>query len=188
MRRSTETPRGDTVSMRDAGDGGRPRDLSYGLPFVDEHHVVVAADAAEVWRTLTGLAGRQGGGLREAYARLVGAKPAAASGPALETGSTLPGMRVVESVPGCRAVLAGRHFYSRYTLELGLEPAPGGSGTVLRAATYAAFPGPLGFVYRQLVIGSGVHGKLMRRLLTDLRDRTERSPDMPVPPGFPSRQ
>ncbi|MGW5198138.1 hypothetical protein [Streptomyces spiralis] len=168
--------------MRDAGNGGRPRDLSYGLPFVDEYHVAVAADAAEVWRTLTGWAGQQGGGPREAYARLVGARPTAASGPALETGSTLPGMRVVESVPGCRAVLAGRHLYSRYALELGLEPAPGGSGTVLRAATYAAFPGPLGFVYRQLVIGSGVHGKLMRRLLAHLRDRAEGSPGVPVPP------
>jgi hypothetical protein len=159
------------VSTRDAWSGGRPGDLSYGLPFVDEHHVVVAAGAAAVWQTLTGVVGRKRVGRSEAYARLVGAEPAAASGSALEEGSTLPGMRVVESVPGCRAVLAGRHFFFRYTLVLELESAPDGSGTVLRAATYAVFPGPLGFVYRQLVIGSGAHGKLVRRLLAEVRDR-----------------
>ncbi|MGW0080288.1 hypothetical protein [Streptomyces sp. NPDC003393] len=171
------------MSAENAGNGSRPKELPYGLPFVDEHRIVVAADAAAVWRTLAGSAGRPRGGLREAYARLVRARPAAVSGPALQTGSTLPGMRVVESVPGRRAVLAGRHFYARYALELELESASEQPGTVLRATTYAAFPGPLGFVYRQLVIGSGVHGKLMRRLLAGLRDRTERGLRVPVPPG-----
>lgn len=149
------------------------RGPAYGLPFVDEHEVVVAAGADAVWRTLTGVAGRGRGGPREAYARLVGARPVAASGPALAEGSTLPGMRVVESVPGRRAVLAGRHLFSRYRLVLELEPVPDGAGTVLRAVTYAVFPGPLGFVYRQLVIGSGAHRVLMRRLLAGVRDRTE---------------
>jgi hypothetical protein len=154
--------------------GGRPEERPYGLPFVDEHQVVVAADADAVWRTLTGTVGQKRGGRREAYARMVGAEPAAASGPALEEGSTLPGMRVVESKPGRRAVLSGRHFFSRYTLVVELEPAPQGVGTVLRAVTYAVFPGPLGFVYRQLAIGSGAHGMLVRRLLAGVRDRTER--------------
>ncbi|MFG2558685.1 hypothetical protein [Streptomyces sp. NPDC048496] len=141
---------------------------------MDEHRVPVAAGAAEVWRALTEVVGRKRGGRSEAYARLVRAEPAAASGPALVEGSTLPGMRVVESAPGRRAVLAGRHFLSRYTLLFELVPRPDGSGTVLVAGTYAVSPGPLGFAYRQLVIGSGAHGKLVRRLLAEVRDRAER--------------
>ncbi|MET9736331.1 hypothetical protein ABZZ79_38635 [Streptomyces sp. NPDC006458] len=169
--------------MSGAGEQGRAggwpsvpggRDPLTGLPFVDEHRVLVAADAAQVWRTLTEVVGRKRGGRSEAYARLVRAEPAAASGPPLELGSTLPGMRVVESVPGVRAVLTGRHFFSRYTLLVALEPEPDGPGTVLVAGTYAVFPGPFGFVYRQLVIESGAHTKAVRGLLAKVRDRAER--------------
>ena len=41
----------------------------------------------------------------------------------------------------------------------------GGDGTLLRARSYARFPGPHGFVYRQLVIGSRAHRILLNRLL-----------------------
>ncbi len=151
------------------------RDPLEGLPFVDEHRVLVAADAGRVWRTLAEVVGRKRGGGSEAYARLVCAEPATASGPPLELGSTLPGMRVVESVPGRRAVLAGRHFLSRYTLTVVLEPEPDGPGTVLAAGTYAVFPGPLGFAYRLLVIESGAHEKAVRALLERVRERAERA-------------
>ncbi|MFF2014260.1 hypothetical protein ACFVWY_35115 [Streptomyces sp. NPDC058195] len=146
-----------------------------GLPFVDEHRVLVAADAGQVWQTLAETVGRKRGGGSEAYARLVRAEPATASGPPLELGSTLPGMRVVESVPGRRAALTGRHFLSRYTLTVALEPELDGPGTVLTAGTYAVFPGPLGFVYRLLVIESGAHEKVVRRLLARVRERAERA-------------
>lgn len=75
------------------------RGPAYGLPFVDEHEVVVAAGADAVWRTLTGTAGRRRGGPRETYARLVGARPVAASEPAL-----------VEGTVACRSPATGSHL------------------------------------------------------------------------------
>jgi hypothetical protein len=42
---------------------------------------------------------------------------------------------------------------------------------MLRARSYAEFPGPAGRVYRALVIGSGGHRIMVRRLLRDVADR-----------------
>jgi hypothetical protein len=47
------------------------------------------------------------------------------------------------------------------------------SGTLLSATTSAAFPGPHGWVYRLLVIGSRVHRVLVIRFLHDVRRRAE---------------
>jgi hypothetical protein len=79
---------------------------------------------------------------------------------------------VAEAVPGRRARLAGRHRFSRYTLDLTLAPAPG--GTTLAARTHAEFPGFLGGVYRALVITSGAHHVLVGRLLRTVARRAER--------------
>lgn len=49
-----------------------------------------------------------------------------------------------------------------------------GPGRVrVRAETRAVFPGPAGGLYRLLVIGTGAHVKLTRRLLTSIRRHAE---------------
>jgi hypothetical protein len=144
------------------------------LPFVDEHHVLVAAPSAVVWRSLAAQFAR---GLRisgaEAYARLVAAEPRRASGTPLREGATLPGFRIAESVPGEHVRLIGRHRFSEYALTLTLVARPG--ETLLSALTHARFPGAGGYVYRQLVIGSGAHHLLVPRLLHAVRRRAERN-------------
>jgi hypothetical protein len=142
------------------------------LPFIDERRVHIAAPAEAVWAELVEQARRIGGGGAAWYAPLVGAQPRTASGPPLTEGATLPGFAVVESVPGHRVLLHGRHRFSRYALALTLTP--GAAGTDLTARTDAAFPGVPGWCYRQLVIGSGAHAVLVGRLLRGVRAAAER--------------
>lgn len=72
-----------------------------------------------------------------------------------------------EEVPPRRLALVGRHRFSRYSLVFELDPR--GRHTVLRALTYARFPGPHGAVYRLLVIGTRLHVVATRRLLGSIR-------------------
>jgi hypothetical protein len=78
------------------------------------------------------------------------------------------GFRVTESTPPAKLVLEGRHPFSRYALVFLIEPRAGG-GACAVAQTWAAFPGVAGSVYRALVIGSGIHAVLVRRMLRRLR-------------------
>ncbi|WP_425836630.1 hypothetical protein [Streptomyces fractus] len=142
-------------------------------PFVDEHRIVVDAPVERVWPVVAAEFGRSGGRSFEVYARFIRATPPRSSGAPLAQGSTLPGFAVVYAVPGRSARLVGRHLYSRYELTLDLAERPG--GTLVRARTYAAFPGPLGRVYRLLVIDSGAHRALMVRRLAATRRRAERT-------------
>lgn len=137
------------------------------LPFVDEHVVHVAAPAAVLWGALTAQLPRLT--TSETFARLLGAAPDRASGRTIAEGATLPGFRVAEAVPGHRLRLVGRHRFSRYELRLTLAAQP--TGTLLRASTFATFPGPHGRAYRVLVIGSRVHRVVVRRFLRDVRRR-----------------
>lgn len=135
------------------------------LPFVDEHHVVVAGSAAQVWeRLIQLLPGFASGG---PLVHVLGTRPRYASGTIAAEGSTLAGFKVERSVPGQLLVLTGRHRFSRYALTFTLT-AQGGE-TLLAARTNAAFPGVHGFFYRQLVIGSGAHRVLVKRFLNQLR-------------------
>ena len=59
--------------------------------------------------------------------------------------------------------LKGRHPFAAYRLVFELDPEPG--GVSLRALTFAAFPGLHGKLYRALVIGSGGHRFVVRRML-----------------------
>jgi hypothetical protein len=68
-------------------------------------------------------------------------------------------------------VLTGRHRFSRYALILTLAEQP--DGTMLCARTQASFPGLHGSLYRALVIGSGAHRVLVRRLLRTIRRSAE---------------
>ncbi|WP_367324594.1 hypothetical protein [Streptomyces sp. HUAS ZL42] len=145
------------------------------LPRIDEHTTVVAARAADVWRGLGETLVRSFTRPRSArYARLVGTADRKASGPSpLIKGSTLPGFHVADAVPERELVLVGGHRFSSYALIFRLDEA--GPGHIrLRAETRAAFPGPSGGLYRRLVIGTGGHRILVRRLLTAVRRRSER--------------
>jgi hypothetical protein len=144
------------------------------LPRVDEHTSVVAAEPGDVWQALgETLEGSLNRPRSARYARLVGVADRTASGPRpLAAGSVLPGFRVADATPGRELVLVGRHHFSTYALVLRLDGA--GDGRVrLRAETRARFPGPLGALYRLLVVSSGAHGLLTGRLLATIGRRAE---------------
>jgi hypothetical protein len=80
------------------------------------------------------------------------------------------GFAVAEEIPNERLALAGRHRFSRYLLVFDLAAAGShGEGTTATATTYAAFPGPHGFAYRALVIGSRGHAVAVHRMLRWIR-------------------
>jgi hypothetical protein len=129
------------------------------LPYVDEHSQRVDAPADVVWAALLKvLRGEMGGSARVAW--ILGCDPAQGTPEfAGRPGEAVPGFRVVESKPGRRLALRGRHRFSDYALTFVLERDR------LRALTHAAFPGVLGQLYRAAVIGSGGHRLVTRRLL-----------------------
>lgn len=144
------------------------------LPWIDEHTTVAAAGPDDVWHALVETLERSSGRPRSArYARLVGVADRTASGPRpLTEGSVLPGFRVARATPGRELVLVGRHRFSTYALVFRLHGT--GDGRVrLRAETRARFPGPLGALYRLLVISSGAHALLTGRLLAAIGRRAE---------------
>ena len=143
------------------------------LPFVDERRVLVTAPAAAVWRALAQQFAGPGRSATQAYAHLVAAEPRRASGRMFDHGASVPGFRVDEVEPEQCVRLVGRHRFSRYALVLTLDARP--DGTLLRAGTYAVFPGLHGTVYRGLVIGSGGHGVIVDRMLRAVRRRAARS-------------
>ncbi|MCC9705124.1 hypothetical protein E4N62_07585 [Streptomyces sp. MNU76] len=147
------------------------------LPFVDEHTILVAADVEDVWWALAEAldwAFSRPSAVR--YAKLVGCADHTAGGPrppvAGET--AFPGFRTASAVPPRELTLLGRHRFSSYTWTFRLDDAEPGGGVRLRAETRATFPGPVGGLYRLLVLGTGTHAKLTRRLLTTARLLAER--------------
>lgn len=139
------------------------------LPFIDEHRVLVPAPAPAVWRSLA----RQFTPARldgaKALAYLLATDPGRASGTPLDQGATVPGFAVSEAVPDRLVRLTGRHRFSRYALVFSLTAQAG--GTLLSAASYGEFPGPHGWAYRQLVIGSGAHRVIVARMLRTIGAR-----------------
>jgi hypothetical protein len=119
------------------------------LPFVDEHRTRIAQPRPKVWSALDRYAARS---LRlpRPLDRVLGTDPPEG----FERGTVLPPERLD---------LVGRHRFSTYLLRFELEDDDG--ATVLRALTYAAFPGVRGRVYRTLVIGSRGHAWSVRRML-----------------------
>jgi hypothetical protein len=150
------------------------------LPYVDEHAVTIEAEPDTVWRLL-------GERIDEAFthgavatfAGVVGCESRTASGPRpLTEGSTIPGFRVATAVPERELVLRGHHRFSQYELAFRLE-AVGSQRTRLAAVTRAAFPGWSGRIYRLFVIGTGGHVVAVRRLLTDVKRRSETPARLP---------
>jgi hypothetical protein len=129
------------------------------LPYIDEHTQPMTVPADVVWTALVSVLRRHMGGSRR-VARILGCDPAeGTAGFTGRTGEAVPGFRVAECEPGRRLVLRGRHRFSRYALTFVLD------GDRLCARTHAVFPGVLGWLYRSLVIGSGAHRVVTRRLL-----------------------
>jgi hypothetical protein len=112
------------------------------LPYIDEHVISVDANRADTW---------------SAMLRVLCRDP---SDPAtVPTGFTLD-----EATPPARFVLKGRHPFAVYRWVFELDDH-GPRRTLVRSATWAAFPGLHGSVYRALVIGSGGHRVAVRRVL-----------------------
>lgn len=126
--------------------------LEADLPFVDEHAITSTASPDEVWVALRSYVDallRSAG--RNPLGRVLGTEPRS-------------GFEVVRAVEPERLDLAGRHRFSRYRLSFTLDAVATG-GTLLHATTYAAFPGLRGRAYRALVIGTGAHALVTRRML-----------------------
>ena len=111
------------------------------LPYVDTHQLGVAAPPEVVWTAA------------RSYA----------------DGLTGRFFTVDRSEPPTEVSLTGRHPFSRYRLDFTVVPA--GERALLSAVTHAAFPGLHGRVYRMLVISSGAHERLTRRMLRSIAAR-----------------
>lgn len=132
------------------------------LPFIDEHSRQIDAPAAAVWNALVRVLRRQPAGSTTLVRALHCDPPRGSDEFDGRSGEAVPGFEVVESEPGRRLVLRGRHRFARYSLSFVLE------GDRLRARTHAAFPGVLGRLYRAAVIGSGGHTIITRRMLREI--------------------
>jgi len=117
------------------------------LPYIDEHAISVHASAAETWSALL---------------RKMCRDPE-------DPTTVLPGFRLEEATPPQRLALKGRHLFAVYRLVFELEPERHDpEGVRLRALTFAAFPGLHGRAYRALVIGTGAHRIVVRRMLNHI--------------------
>ncbi len=112
------------------------------LPYIDEHAISVPADRAETWSALL---------------RFICSNP--------NDPTTVPtGFVLDDATAPERIALKGRHPFSVYKLVFELADE-GPQLTRLSASTWADFPGVAGNVYRALVIGSGAHRVVVRRML-----------------------
>ena len=127
--------------------------------YVDEHRVVLAGPRASAWPVVRAWVEDLAGSPHGLVGAVLGTQPRA-------------GFEVAEEVEPERVVLKGRHRFSRYSLVLLLDGA--GETSVLRARTYADFPGPHGRAYRALVIGTGLHVVATRRMLRQVAGRVSR--------------
>ena len=91
---------------------------------------------------------------------------------AVSAGAPRTGFPRARAVAPTELALSGRHLFSRYALTFRIDDLGGGRSR-LRAATDAVFPGELGRAYRALVIGSGAHARIMRRMLRRMKERAE---------------
>jgi hypothetical protein len=138
------------------------------LPFIDAYEVAVNAPPEAAWDAVAAVLPRIGGRAGPAFARLLGCAEPDADFP-----RAIVGFRVARLERPAVISLQGEHRFSSYSLWFLVEPGP--ESTILRAETRALFPGPAGRVYRALVIGTGGHIVIVRRMLTAIKRRAERA-------------
>jgi hypothetical protein len=131
------------------------------LPFIDEHRLEVHADRERTWSAL----------VQFAHGALM--RPAPAAVVQLWRLDSATGFAIAEEIALQHLALRGQHRFSRYELAFDIDPGP--DSVTLRARTAAEFPAFAGKLYRTLVIASGVHGVIVRRMLRRIAKRAERS-------------
>ena len=142
------------------------------LPYVDEHSIVVAATADEVWETLVSTTGT--GRIGTPVARALGCEQTERAGRPGRIGSTIPGFVVTRAVRPAVLALMGAHRFSRYALVFQISETPL-APVILTAVTRAEFPGRLGSAYRMAVVGSRGHVLAVHGILHSVRRRAERA-------------
>ena len=139
------------------------------LPYIDEHAITVDAGRADTWSALLRVMCRDPG-----------------------DPSTVPtGFVLDEARPPARFALKGRHPFAVYRWVFELDPLVGtepAGRTRVRAATWAAFPGVHGKIYRALVIGTGGHRVAVRWTLKRIARAAEQADytdvfEVPLPQG-----
>ncbi|WP_280267487.1 hypothetical protein [Nocardia wallacei] len=123
------------------------------LPYIDQYSRIVTADRERTWAALLRSMCPDPNDLRAGSA----------------------GFAVGEVNPPRLLTFVGHHRFSRYALAFSLTEADSGH-TALTAESRAEFSGPVGRVYRALVIGTGGHRVMVRRLLRRIAAAAERSP------------
>ncbi len=145
------------------------------LPYIDEHHVIARAGAAEVWAALIAMMrGQAGSRIPAMMSPVWGLDPARATGDwslPVGTDDAAPGFGVVEAIAERRLALRGSHRFSTYALDFDLAEVE--DGVRLTATSWGEFPGLHGRAYRALVIGSGGHRLVVRRMITRIARRAE---------------
>ncbi|WP_199254067.1 hypothetical protein [Mycolicibacterium mengxianglii] len=116
------------------------------LPYIDEHAIPVDADLASTW---------------SAILRVLCRNPA--------DPTTVPfGFVLDDAAPPHEFALRGRHRFAAYRLTFVLSDVSHDAAhprTRVVAETRATFPGVKGRFYRAMVIGSGGHRMVVRRML-----------------------
>lgn len=141
-------------------------------PHVDEHAVDVTAEPATVWSALERVVESVGS---RWFTRLLGCEDTSTSGPRpLQERSSVPGFHVVATERPSQLALAGRHRFSDYELVFRIDDLGGGRCRV-RAETRAIFPGWRGAAYRAMLMGTGVHARATRGILTRVAREAERT-------------
>ena len=149
------------------------------LAFIDSLDTTVEASAPAVYEALARHLSRSLGtaGARVASGILGCAhRGASLSTPPIE-GQEVSGFVVAEARAPHRLVLEGRHRFASYRLSFAIDPLSS-TRAQLSARTDALFPGVKGAFYRALVIGTGGHEVVARRMLAAVARRAERLENM----------
>lgn len=154
------------------------------LPFIDAHSLSVNAPVEQAWDETAQVTRHWvehtfprfgvGGAAGPLFARPLGCSDVDPSPPGPGAPEAMIGFHVARAERPSLIALEGKHRFSRYALTFQIEPTDG-SGCVVTAETRAAFPGRAGRIYRKAVIGTGAHVIVVRRLLSSIKHRAERS-------------
>lgn len=112
------------------------------LSYIDEHATEVDANRDRTWKALLAVVCKDP-----------------------HDPATVPSGFVLDTAEEpARFAMHGQHWFSRYELVFDLEDR-GENRTRVRATSRADFPGLHGKIYRALVVGSGGHAFVVRRML-----------------------